>query len=100
MNLDINLNKPIVLKQGWPVFELYDENDNFLNIVELIPDGFVGISRTETMHRWKINYDTLYFYNNFDTISMIGKLLNEEQYIFLVEEVSSKKNYFLKYINT
>jgi hypothetical protein len=100
MNLDANLNKEIVLKPGWPVFELYDENDNFLNIVELIPDGFVGISRTDTMHQWKIDYDTLYFYDNFNTISMTGKLLDEEKYIFLVEEVSSKKNYFLKYIHT
>jgi hypothetical protein len=43
MKINININEYLILKEGWPIFELYDKNYKFLNIIELIPDGKIGI---------------------------------------------------------
>lgn len=99
MKINININEYLILKEGWPIFELYDKNYKFLNIIELIPDGKIGILNSNIFFKWCILGNHLCILNIENRISMIGNIIDKETYTFKLLEISSINNYFyLKHI--
>jgi hypothetical protein len=82
----------------WTLFELYNENNEFLYHIDLNSDGFIRIKNPDLITRWCLLKDKLFLISNKNNIKIIFELLDTSNIESKGINLITKKNCFLKQI--